>query len=127
MAQQYRVEARPAGRGWWTIRVPEVTGALSQARRLDRVEAMAQEAIALVLEVDEAEVAVGVEVVLPEKAREALNEALLAKEQARSAELAAAEQWTEAARQLTGEGLSMRDVGVVMGVSHQRVAQLLAG
>ncbi|SBT51113.1 type II toxin-antitoxin system HicB family antitoxin [Micromonospora auratinigra] len=38
--------------GWWAISVPEVEGVFSQARRLDQVEAMAREAIALMLDVD---------------------------------------------------------------------------
>ena len=36
---------------WWAITVPELPGVFSQARRLDRVEYMARDAIALMLEV----------------------------------------------------------------------------
>ncbi|MEV0153045.1 type II toxin-antitoxin system HicB family antitoxin [Micromonospora sp. NPDC050686] len=38
--------------GWWAITVPEIKGVFSQARHLDEVEAMAREAIALMLDVD---------------------------------------------------------------------------
>ncbi|SCE80118.1 Uncharacterised protein family (UPF0150) [Micromonospora mirobrigensis] len=37
---------------WWAITVPEIKGVFSQARRLDQVEAMTREAIALMLDVD---------------------------------------------------------------------------
>jgi len=51
-------------RGWWAIGVPELKGVHSQARRLDQVDGMAREAIALFLDVppDSFEVAVEPEV-----------------------------------------------------------------
>ena len=39
------------GEAWWAIRVAELPGVFSQARRLDRVESMARDAISLLLEV----------------------------------------------------------------------------
>jgi predicted RNase H-like HicB family nuclease len=36
---------------WWVIEVPEVDGVFTQAERLDQVEAMARDAIALMLDV----------------------------------------------------------------------------
>jgi len=47
----YRVRAVRSG-NWWSITVPELPGVFSQARRLDQVEAMAREAIAMMLDVD---------------------------------------------------------------------------
>lgn len=46
--------------GWWAIDVPEVPGALSQARSLDEVASMAADAVGLLLEVDPATVRVRV-------------------------------------------------------------------
>lgn len=37
--------------GWWAIRVAELPGVFSQARRLDGVEVMARDAISLLREV----------------------------------------------------------------------------
>ena len=47
-----RARRRTSSGDWWAISVPEVKGAFSQARRLDQVEGMAREAIALILDVD---------------------------------------------------------------------------
>ena len=51
----YRVRAVRSG-GWWAITVPELPGVFSQARRLDQVETMAREAIALMLDIDTNEI-----------------------------------------------------------------------
>ena len=47
----FRVRAVRSG-NWWSITVPELPGVFSQVKRLDQVEAMAREAIAMMLEVD---------------------------------------------------------------------------
>ena len=51
----YRVEVVRSGE-WWAITVPALRGAFSQARNLDEVPEVAREAIALMLDVDPAEV-----------------------------------------------------------------------
>ena len=51
----YRVEAVRSG-NWWSITVPELSGVFSQAKRLDQVETSAREAIAMMLDIAEAEV-----------------------------------------------------------------------
>jgi len=48
----YQVHITRSGE-WWAIEVPEFPGTRSQAKRLDQVEAMAREAIALMIGVDE--------------------------------------------------------------------------
>ena len=53
--RQHRVEVVRSGR-WWAIAVPDLGGVFSQVRRLDQVDAMAREAIALMLDIDEADV-----------------------------------------------------------------------
>ncbi len=50
----YRVEAVRSGE-WWAITVPSLRGVFSQARHLDDVPAAAREAIAMMLDVDPAE------------------------------------------------------------------------
>ncbi len=55
VAHSYRVEAVRSG-DWWSITVPELSGVFSQAKRLDQVEASAREAIAMMLDIDEAKV-----------------------------------------------------------------------
>lgn len=51
----HRVDAVRSGE-WWAITVPSLRGVFSQARHLDEVPAAAREAIALMLEVDPADV-----------------------------------------------------------------------
>ena len=51
----YRVEAVRSGE-WWAITVPSLRGVFSQARHLDDVPAAAREAIAMMLDVDPADV-----------------------------------------------------------------------
>lgn len=122
----YRVGAVRSG-NWWAITVPELSGVFSQARRLDQVEATAREAIAMMLDIDESAVGTIEVDVTPPAAVADLLEALKASvAAANEATQAAAEARREAARLLHEEGLPMRDVGELIGVSHQRVSQLLA-
>ncbi len=72
---RYRVVAERS-EDWWAISVPGLSGVFSQTRRLDQVEAMAREAIALMLDVDETAIEVTVDPVLPTTTAEAVSEAL---------------------------------------------------
>ncbi len=51
----HRVEVVQSGE-WWAIAVPSLRGVFSQARQLDEVPVAAREAIALMLDVDPADV-----------------------------------------------------------------------
>lgn len=113
---------------WWAVEVPEVEGAFTQARRLDQVPAMVADAIHLLTGVplDEIEVQLG-DVDLGDP--QVLAEARAARERvataARSQEEAARASRRAVAR-LRARGLSVRDVGVILDVSPQRVSQLAA-
>lgn len=119
----YRVTARRAG-DWWALEVPDLPGVFSQAKRLDRADEAAREAIAAMLDVEPEEVEVTVEPELPEEARRVLAQAEDARRAARDAADAEREAMRRAAAVLTRD-LSQRDAGRVMGVSFQRVSQLL--
>lgn len=54
------VVARRSG-NWWAIRILEVDGAYTQARRLDEVPAMATDAVAMLSDIDPAEIEVTVQ------------------------------------------------------------------
>jgi hypothetical protein len=62
---------------------------------------------------------------LPERTELAVDELRRRKGQADAAQRAASEAAVAAAEALVGAGLTVRDAGRVLGVSHQRVAQLL--
>lgn len=122
----YRVEAVRSG-DWWAITIPALSGVFSQAKRLDQVEATAREAIAMMLDIDESEVGPIVVDVTPPDGVVELLEALrrftaLAEEAAREAN----QTRRQAAKVLREEGLAIRDVGTLLGVSHQRISQILS-
>lgn len=110
---------------WWAIEVPEVPGAHSQARRLDQVEANAREAIGLILDVDGDTFDITVQVDLDDVVRGQVEALAQARERATEAQKNAAATAAGVAADLVARGLSTRDAGTVMGLSHQRVAQLL--
>lgn len=123
--KKYRVTAERDG-DWWVISFPQLRGA-SQARRLDRVEAVARDYIYGLT--DEPPDAFDVEVVplLGERLDGMIDEALGAREVANEAQRRASDITRSTASELQRLGLSMRDIGILLGVTHQRAQQLLAG
>ena len=125
-APSYRVDVVRSG-NWWTIEIPDLPGAFSQARRLDQVEDMAREVIALMTDVDERDIdSLEVHVEPPAEVGEllaALEDSVVAAKDAKAAE---ADIRRAVAERLRAAGLPTRDVGALIGVSHQRVSQILA-
>lgn len=122
---RYTATARRCG-GWWMVQCDQLPGALSQVRSLAHAAEVHREAIAFVSgkPAEDIEVEVHAELA-PDLA----------------AELAAAEQLAETARQeldtasrkrrnvarvLAQQGVTVRDIGTLFGVSHQRAQQLLS-
>lgn len=125
--KNHQVEAIRSG-SWWAITVPALPGVYSQAKRLDQVEAMAREAISMMLDINEADVGDIVVVVTPPASVVDLLQSLkVSMATAAAATAAATAARRQAASLLRDEGLPMRDVGELIGVSHQRVSQILAG
>jgi glutamate dehydrogenase/leucine dehydrogenase len=104
--------------GWWLITVPELD-IVTQARRVDQIEHMARDLIAVWLEVDYATVAVDVDVRVPAGWREEVQAAEKAQADAAAAAEAASAQVRRAARRLRAQGLTVRDVGYLLKVSPQ--------
>jgi predicted RNase H-like HicB family nuclease len=124
--KDYRVDAIRSG-GWWAITVPSLDGVFSQAKRLDQVEDSAREAISLMLDIDENDVgALDIVVTPPARAAELLRALEVSVAAADEATRLAVATRREVAELLRAEGLPLRDVGELIGVSHQRVSQLLA-
>lgn len=111
---------------WWAIDVPEVPGVHTQAKRLDQAEAMARDAITVMLEVPSGSFDVQVEPVLDadvEKALEEWTESIEALEdQRQQVSIAITALLILLVRQ---HGLPYRDAGRIVGLSHQRVQQIL--
>lgn len=124
MKRTYTAEVRRSGR-WWAIDVPEVKGVYSQARRLSEVEAMARDAIAAVLDVSPRSFSVVIRPMLDARLTKVIGGARRARIAAQEAQLQVAEQSAIALRSLQGAGLSLRDAGELLGISHQRAAQVI--
>lgn len=116
--------ARRAG-DWWAIEVPEVPGAFSQTKRLEQAAEEAADAVAVMLDIDPASVEVVVDVALPDEVETAVAQARSLAAAAEQAQAAASTAMRSVVATLRGgAGLSVRDVGALLGLSHQRVAQL---
>lgn len=110
--------------GWWAIRVAELPGLFSQARRLDGVEVMARDAISLLREVPPDSFDIVVRERLTPEAERAVADALQARTEALERQEVASAKSREAVRTLTRLGLPQRDIGRLLEMSHQRVGQL---
>ncbi|HET8658951.1 MAG TPA: type II toxin-antitoxin system HicB family antitoxin [Micromonosporaceae bacterium] len=115
----YTAEARRSG-GWWAISVPELKGVHSQARRLDQVEAMVREAVALFLDTDPRTISVEVKPQTPTEVARALD----ARKAARQAEASAERATAAAVRALIAKGYPVRDAGALLQLSPARVSQI---
>jgi len=120
----YTVKAVRFG-GWWAIDVPEIKGVHTQARKLDNVEAMARDAIAVALDIapDAFDVAVSTE--LDEATLRLVEDAQRTREEAARAQARAAAALAVSVEHMRVRGLTVRDTGRLLGLSHQRVAQVL--
>jgi hypothetical protein len=123
-AMKYEVNVTRDGR-WWMIEVPAIDG-LTQARRVSEIEDQAKSLIATMLDVAASEVEIEVASVMVGEV-----DALALATQVREARRAAAEAEEQAAKAmsgavtaLVGEQAPVRDIGELLGVSHQRVSQL---
>jgi hypothetical protein len=119
--------------GWWLARVTAASdgadtsplNALTQARSLARIESMGRDLIATILDADENAFEAGFEYLLPGDSGELVCQA----KGARAWLDAARDLWQErsaaAARALAEEGYSLRETATLLGLSHQRVDQIL--
>lgn len=120
----FTIIAERAG-AWWAITVDELPGVFSQARRLDGVEAMARDAIALFLGVPQDSFDLIMREKLTPDAQRAVTEAFDARANAIAGQRVASERSRVAVKTLADLGLPQRDIGRLLDLSHQRVAQLL--
>jgi predicted RNase H-like HicB family nuclease len=112
---------------WWAIEIDEIDGVHTQARRLDQVEAMARDAIALMLDVAPGSFDIDVRPELRAEWAGDLNQAAAIRRAAEILSHMASRKMIQTVRRLHDEErLPMRDIGRILGMSHQRVHQLLS-
>ena len=111
---------------WWMIDVPAFDG-LTQARRLSEIKDMAVSLIAVTLDVPASKVGVHIVAMivdgidLVERRQQIDTE----RESARDAERRVAALTLDLVRRLDADHVPLRDIGEAVGVSFQRVHQLL--
>ncbi|ORW11083.1 hypothetical protein AWC14_19395 [Mycobacterium kyorinense] len=113
------------GDRYWLVHVPELDQ-YTQARNLAEVEPMARDLIALLKEIPDDSFQLDVRIELPEHVRHHLELARKYSEDAARAQAESARERRAAARELKARGLTVRDIGTALGISHQRAQQLLA-
>jgi predicted RNase H-like HicB family nuclease len=112
--------------GWWMVSIPEING-LTQARNLAEAPQMARELVTVTLDVPISDV--NVDLVIEEvdgiPVRAIVDKVMADRNKAAELEADAAEKARDLATGLVKHGVSLRDIGAILGVSHQRVHQLV--
>lgn len=127
MKKAYEVTINREGK-WWMVSIPEIDG-LTQARTVKEAHDMAREFIAVTLDVpaDSFDIHVHAEKIgTVEHVTQLLEDIRIARAESERLEREAAEKTRALASALAAEELPLREIGAVMGVSHQRVGQLVS-
>lgn len=128
MRRTYNIVAERDG-AWWAIEVtsglPKNRVVFTQARRINDIEAMARDAIALLLEVASDSFDVVIEHRLPTGLQEHVDLYSRAEELDAVVRSESADARSRAAAGLVAAGLTLRETGNLLGISFQRVKQLV--
>jgi predicted RNase H-like HicB family nuclease len=108
----------------WLVHAKGINGCQTYGRSLRQAMHRIQEALAVWLDCDPDEIALSSE--FPTKLSSAISEVARSRAAAERAETRARDVTAETVRKLTEMGLSRRDAAELVGISHQRVQQLLA-
>ena len=112
--------------GWWLARIPSIQGCHTQGRTLKQARRRLREALGLWID-DPDSVAFDEDIRLPRVLRVAVERSWRARARAEREQAHAQDETTEAAHVLVDElGVGLRDTGELLGLSHQRVQQLIS-
>jgi predicted RNase H-like HicB family nuclease len=124
---KYRVEITRDRTGHWLAEVPAVPGCHTHGRSLREVERRIREALGLWVE-DSEEAEFELDVRLPSKLSLKLSALRSVREKADELQRQTSREASSVVIMLArGLGLSVRDTADLIGLSHQRVQQLIAG
>jgi len=118
---------RDSDSGWWTAQVKQAPAAITQGRTIAEARRRIREALALAIDDDSAAQKAELvdDVRLPIDARKVLARARADRQRLEADTKRAQATTSIAVRKLTRSlHLSVRDVGELLGISHQRVQQL---
>ena len=122
--KSYRVVYELDESGAWIATVPAVRGCHTYGRSINEARARAREALGLFVR-DAASARLVDDVRLPASLRRLLDAQRKARQRAEREQLRAREALSRAVRSLVeSQGLSVRDAGELLGLSHQRVQQI---
>jgi predicted RNase H-like HicB family nuclease len=123
--RKYRVVFERDGSGAWIARVPSMRGCHTYGRTLEQARRRIREALSLWVEdADRAELVE--EVRLPAAVKQAIGRSRTSRVEAEEQRAKAQEATSRAARTLVDElHLGLRDAAELLGLSHQRVQQLI--
>lgn len=110
---------------YWIVQCDQHPGVRSKVRLLAHAIEQQRHGIASAIGTPERQVVVEVNPVLPESVLEHIARARELRATATWANSAAAAEMRAAARALAEAELSLRDIGTILGVSHQRAHQLI--
>lgn len=110
---------------FWLIRVPGLAGG-TQARTLAEVDEMSRDFIVGMTDAPESSFDIQVDIELPPEVVEHLAASERLREQAAAARSQSAEEARIAARLLKTSGLTVREIGRALKISHQRAQQLVS-
>jgi hypothetical protein len=110
---------------FWAVYVPEIDR-WTQARHLRELDAMTEDLIELMTDAPPGSFTVAYDIQLPEAIQQHLALAERLRSESAKAQAEAAAEVRAAARELHDNGLPLRDVGRILGVSYQRAHQLVS-
>jgi len=116
------------GKAMWHVALAERPQIVARGRTLAQARTRIVSAAATSLELDPSEIHLTEDIRLSKSLRAVVDDARKHRESAQAATETAAEATREAARRLVeDEYMTLRDAGEILGLSHQRVQQLLSG
>ena len=124
--RRYRISAQRNERGWWIVRVLDFRHVVTQARRASEIEEMARDVIALLEDVPPDSFDVDITHRVAGDLDDDIAEARRLRREADDLSARSREATADVARRLRDAGLSVREIGALLGIAHQRAQQILA-